>query len=193
MLKRGGVVIYPTETFYGLGADPFSTAALLRVYEIKERLLDKPLPLIASDVAAVRRITVGWNMSVELLVRAFWPGPLTLILTAAPALPSLIHAGSGKIAVRVSSHPVAGALAAAVGGVLTATSANIAGSKPVKNPERIPRDLLSRVDGVLSSGRLPGNLPSTILDVSDPTPRVVRKGCLPIEKIVRTLEGPTTR
>ncbi len=191
-LARDGVVIYPTETFYGLGANPFSADAVLRAYRIKRRSLAKAMPLIASDIAAVRNVAADWSPSTDLLVRAFWPGPLTLILPTAVPFPSMLLTGPGKIAVRVSSHPVAGALATAVGGLVTATSANIAGSSPIADPAEIPPDLLREVDGMLDAGTLPGNLPSTVLDVSRPVPRLVREGCLPAELIARALSRRTS-
>jgi L-threonylcarbamoyladenylate synthase len=186
-VKGGGVIIYPTETFYGLGAHPFVNEAIERVYLIKGRDFDKPLPLIASDVDAVRHIVSHWPATAERLARAFWPGPLSLILPSSPLLPPLIHARTGKIAIRVTSHPIAQALAAAVGGVIISTSANEAGLPAHADPQGIPPALLSRVDGIIDGGLLPGQLPSTIVDLSSPTPQLVRAGCLSWETIKTAL------
>ncbi|MFP5212072.1 MAG: L-threonylcarbamoyladenylate synthase, partial [Acidobacteriota bacterium] len=122
-----GVIIYPTETLYGLGANPLSEEAVKKVYRVKGRDFDKPLPLIAANRAAALSAVARWTDLAEVLAESFWPGPLTLVLAASPRLPALIHAGTGKIGVRVSSHPVARVLAEASGGLITATSANESG------------------------------------------------------------------
>jgi L-threonylcarbamoyladenylate synthase len=172
------VIVYPTETFYGLGGRPDLEESVKRIYLIKGRDFKKPLPLIAADLDAVGRAVAQWPPVAEKLAQAFWPGPLTMVLPASPHLPQLLHAHTGKTAVRISSHAVAGALAASVGGLLIATSANIAGEPATSNPDRLPSTLLSKVDGMLHGGELPGVLPSTIVDVSVAPPRLLRAGRL---------------
>jgi L-threonylcarbamoyladenylate synthase len=185
---RGGVIVYPTETFYGLGTRPDQVAAVERIYRIKGRSFQKALPLIAADIDAARSVVKKWPPVAERLACAFWPGPLTLIALASSHLPPLLHAHTGKIAVRASSHPVARALASAIGGVMTATSANIAGEPPSNTPEGISCALLSRVDGVLHGGATVGGLASTIVDVSGETPRLVRAGVFGWPEILEALE-----
>ena len=183
LVREGGVIVYPTETFYGLGGDPRRAAAIERIFQIKGRSFHKPLPLIASRLDSLRSAVGDWPSTAQKLADAFWPGPLTLILPAHPALPSMLHAQTGKIAVRVSSHPVATALAAAVGGLLISTSANTSGEPACSNPEDLSESLLHRVDGLLHGGRLPGGAPSTIVDVSVHPPRLVREGILPWDEV----------
>ena len=130
VLEKGGAVVYPTETFYGLGAHPGKEDAVRRVYLLKGRDPGKPLPCIASDMAAVSGVVTAWPPEAGILARSFWPGPLTMILPVSACLPSIVHAGTGKIALRISSHPVARALAAGAGGLLVSTSANPAGEPP---------------------------------------------------------------
>jgi L-threonylcarbamoyladenylate synthase len=199
VIRNGGVIIYPTETFYGLGGHPGQVAAIEKIYCIKGRDSRKPLPLIAADVAFARAAAEEWPTAAEKLANAFWPGPLTLILTAvrppasssAPVscemLAPAVHAGTGKIAVRVSSHPIARALSSLVGGFLIATSANFSGQPPCMDAREIPAPLFAAVDGVLDAGVLPGVLPSTIVDVSSGPPRLVRAGCLSWERVRSTL------
>lgn len=187
VIREGCAVIYPTETFYGLGADPMQEEAVEEVFRIKGRGFDKPIPLIATDERAVRLACAHWPLAAEKLARAFWPGPLTLVLPASADLPSVLHAGTGTIAVRVSSHPVARALSAAVGGLITSTSANAAGESPCRKPEEMSRAVRALAGGMLNAGALPGRLPSTIVDVTCTQPRLVRTGRLSWETINETL------
>ena len=187
VVRAEGIVVYPTETLYGLGGYPMSDAAIERIYRIKGRDFKKPLPLIAADIEAVREVAAQWPPSAERLAQAFWPGPLTLILAATSLVPPRLHAYTGRIAIRVSSHPMANKLSAAVGGLLISTSANIAGRPPYRNSEEIAPEFLAQVDGLIDAGRLPGDLPSTIVDLSFDPPRLVRAGCVAWESIRRLL------
>ncbi len=180
---RGGVVIYPTETFYGLGGDPKRLAVVERIFRIKQRDPHKPLPLIAADAYAVREVVADWPHVAELLARTFWPGPLTMVLTAAAWLPPELHAHTGKIAIRISSHAVAQRLAAAAGGVLISTSANPAGLPPCTDPDKLPRELVMQVDGLLHAGLTPGGEPSTLVDVTMQPPQLLRQGAVNWERI----------
>lgn len=186
-LSCGGVIVFPTETFYGLGGDPWQLATVERVFRIKERDMYKPLPLIAADETAVRQAAAEWPAVAQLLARAFWPGPLTLVLAASPLLPPLLHAHTGKIAVRVSSHPVAQELAAAVGGLLMSTSANLSGQPSCRHPDELGGKLLSQVDRVLHAGPTMGGQPSTLVDVTVHPLQLVRAGAIGWERIEAVL------
>lgn len=186
LLKAGGIVIYPTETFYGLGGVPSLESAVERICMAKGREERKPLPLIASNVGCVLQAVADWPTVAARLAEAFWPGPLTLVLHAVSEIPYRVHGGTGKIAVRVSSHPVARALAEATGGMVISTSANFSGESPVQDADQISPALLSLVDGMLIAGKTGsqwGYLPTTIVDVCSPRPRLVRAGCLPWKAI----------
>jgi L-threonylcarbamoyladenylate synthase len=187
IIRKGGVVVYPTETFYGLGVDPTLDEAVLRVYRIKERSLDKPLPIIAADTRAVVELVAEWPRKAQRLADAFWPGPLTLVLSATSVLAPSIHARTGKIAIRVSSHPTARALSAAVGGLLTSTSANLSDRPASGDPRQISPDLVAQVDGFVDGGVLPGDRPSTIVDLSVSPPELLRLGCVSWERILGVL------
>ncbi len=148
ILRAGGLVLYPTETFYAIGAMPADTRAVNRVFEAKGRDFGKPLPLIASNREAVLRAAAEWPEAAEVLSRIFWPGALSIIVPAAAFLPPALHAGTGKIAIRVSSHPVSMLLAGAVGGLIVSTSANTTGEPPPGRPGDIGDELV-RLAGAL--------------------------------------------
>jgi L-threonylcarbamoyladenylate synthase len=183
------VVIYPTETFYALGAAACLETAVSRVFELKGRDFDKPLPLIAADLPAALNAASRWPESASLLSRVFWPGPLSLVVPACPFVPPILHAGTGKIALRVSSHPVASLLAKLSGGLIISTSANISGAPAPKNPAQLDKDLLACVDAMLDAGNLPGGFPSTIVDVSVYPVAILRQGKIAAEQILGCLEN----
>jgi L-threonylcarbamoyladenylate synthase len=196
LLLNGGVVIYPTETVYGLGVFPGDAGAVKRVYAIKGRPVNKPLPIVASGVQAARRAVSRWPKAAEWLSHEFWPGPLTLLVPASPDLSPLIHGSTGKIALRVTSHPVAAKLAAACGGLLVSTSANLSGDPPCTDPSLLSEALLSRVDGVVDAGPATER-PSTVVEVLDEVPwiRLLRQGAVPWSAVRRRVEqefGPVT-
>jgi L-threonylcarbamoyladenylate synthase len=188
ILRSGGLVLYPTETFYALGAIPGIAEAVERVFEIKGRDPGKPLPLIASDLQAVLSAASEWPESAEALARIFWPGPLSIVIPAATSLSAALHARSGKIAIRISSHRVASLLAQASGGLIVSTSANKAGESPPTSPGGLSAELLLSVDALLDAGDLPGGLPSAIVDVNVHPAALVRAGKIAWKDIRRALE-----
>ncbi len=192
ILRSGGLVIYPTETFYAFGAIPVIAEAVERVFKKKGRDFRKPLPLIASDREAVLSAASEWPESAEALARIFWPGPLSIVIQASPSLPPVLHAGTGKIAIRVSSHPVASLLARATGGLIISTSANRAGEFAPSSPGAVARELLQSVDAFLDAGDLPGGLPSTIVDVTVCPVALIRAGKIAREEIRRALAPGTS-
>lgn len=165
VLRRGGVVIYPTETVYGLGGNPEISGVVDRIFAAKGRPSGKPLPLIAADVETVRQWVVWRSDPLDRIAEAFWPGPLTLVLKASSRVPKGVTSAEGSVAVRVSSHPVAGMLARVCGGWIVATSANLSGESPVSDPAALSPALLETVDGLVDGGRLPSSPPSTLVAV----------------------------
>ena len=188
ILRAGGLVLYPTETFYAIGAMPADEQAVDRVFEIKGRDFAKPLPLIASGRGAALSAAAEWPDAAEALARIFWPGALSIVIPAAAFLPPALHAGTRKIAVRVSPHPVASLLAGAAGGLIVSTSANRAGEPPPSSPGDIGAQLLRSVDVFLDAGDLPGALPSTIVDVTVRPAALIRAGRIAWEDVRRALE-----
>ncbi|MDR0966307.1 MAG: threonylcarbamoyl-AMP synthase [Myxococcales bacterium] len=176
-LLAGGAVIYPTETFYGLGAALESREGVRRIANIKHRTAPKPLPVIAADRDAAFALFREVTALARRLAERFWPGPLTIVLPASERVPIEV-APQGEIGVRVSSHPVARALAAGAG-PLVATSANLAGAGEQTRVELLPAEVLTRVDAVVAAGETPGGSPSTVLRIVDERVEILREGAIP--------------
>jgi len=176
VLGRRGLIAYPTETFYGIGADAFSADAVARVFALKGRPPDHPIPLILPDPAALERVARAIPETARRLAARFWPGPLTLVLLAAADLPAAIAAGTGRVGVRVSSHPVARGTAVSFGGPITATSANRSGREPPRSIGALDPAVAAGLDLLLDGGETPGGPPSTVLDVTCDPPRILRAG-----------------
>ncbi len=183
VLRRGGVVAYPTETFYGLGALARDAAAVERLVLAKGRPDGKPLPLVVVDVAAAREVADLGRRAARLAAR-FWPGPVTLVVPARPGLPDAITAGTGTVGIRVPGGEVARALARAAGGAIVSTSANPSGSPPAVSASALDPELRGRIDLVLDAGPAPGGLPSTVVAVYEGGVRLVRAGAVPFDEIL---------
>jgi L-threonylcarbamoyladenylate synthase len=188
VLAAGGVVVYPTETFYGLGARASAAAALDRLARAKLRPEGKPLPLVAADRAQVAEVALLDGVAAR-LADAFWPGPLTLVLPARPEVHAAVTAGSGTVGVRIPGSAVARALAARAGGALVSTSANLSGGPPPDRLEALDPALRAQVDDVLDAGPTPGGLPSTVVAVEGGAVRLVRAGAVPLEDVLRAVSG----
>lgn len=196
ILLRNGVIVYPTETLYGLGAFPFSEAAVRKVYQLKRRSRAKPLPLIADSPCSARKLTRPWSDRVERLVEAFWPGPLTLVLPAGGELPPQISAGTEYVAIRVSAHPIARKLAARLGGWIVSTSANRSGGQPCREISQLAAALRAGIDGMVDGGPSSMGPPSTLLRVESGGTgrlRVLRRGAVAVAEIERLLGESVAR
>jgi L-threonylcarbamoyladenylate synthase len=188
-IRSGGVVAMPTDTLYGLAADPFNSKAVDRIFLIKGRAAEKGLPLIAADIAQITG-SLGELTAIGLrLARRFWPGPLTLLIPAPKRLALQVTGGTGRIGVRVPDHAISRALCAMCDRPLTATSANISGQAATSDPDEVAEALGQSIDLLLDSGRTRGGAPSTIIDVAGDSPRLVRAGRIPWEEIEACLEG----
>jgi L-threonylcarbamoyladenylate synthase len=176
-LIRGGLLVaYPTETFYGLACDPWSVAAVDRVFEAKGRPDRMALPLLAADRAAAEGCVRATPDAARRLMEAFWPGPLTLVLMARDDFPPRLLGGGQTVGVRVSPHPVASALARAVGSAIVATSANRSGQPPPSTAQEVAVALGGDVSLILDGGATLGGNSSTVLDLTTDTPRLIRSG-----------------
>lgn len=178
-IKCGALVVYPTETFYALGASLFHPCALSRVFSVKGRDPSKPLPFIASSLSQALGMLEDESETLLRLAVSFWPGPLTIAGRASSIVPVSACALDRTIAVRVSAHPAARALARLSGSPMTATSANFSGDPPARSLADMPSSLLELVDCVLDGGLLPGGLPSTIVRVEGSSLHVLREGAVP--------------
>jgi len=192
-IMRGEVIAYPTETFYGLGADPANADAVERIYAIKGRRAGEALPLIAADVDALMELGGDPPLLARRLAEIFWPGALTLVLPIAPGrFPAALTAGGTTVAVRVPNSPVARAIASIAGGLITSTSANRSGQPPASTADDVHAalgdDIAVLVDGGPTPGGAPGGAPSTIVDVTSETPRLVRAGVVAWERVLESLK-----
>ncbi len=184
-LRAGGVVAIPTDTFYGLAADPTQATAVKRLFELKGRAAGEALPLIAVSIEAVEKFCGPLGSAGARLAARFWPGPLSLVMEAPAAVDTAVHAGRGTVAIRVPDHPVARALAGAFGAPLTATSANRSGQPPWRHAAGIA-DLGADVF-IIDAGETPGGAPSTIVDARATPPRLVRDGAVPWDHVLGLL------
>ncbi|MBN2437409.1 MAG: threonylcarbamoyl-AMP synthase [Deltaproteobacteria bacterium] len=187
ILREGGVVAFPTETFYGLGADARNETAVEKIFRIKGRDFRNPIALIVTEEKDVIPLVEEIPSAATLLMKTFWPGPLTLIFRAAPPVSSRLTGGTGKIGIRVSSHPIARFLAAGITGPLTATSANPSGGQECISADAVIRALDDLPDVVIDCGTTPGGRGSTILDATLFPPRILREGAIPHGLIVKAL------
>jgi L-threonylcarbamoyladenylate synthase len=186
-LKSGGLVVYPTETFYGLGADPFSATALARLFAAKQREAGKPVGLIAADAASAFSAAREVPPVARMLADAFWPGPLTIVMPARAGTAAELLGADGGVAVRVSPHPVARALAAGLGHPLTATSANRSGEPPATTLADSRTAFGAEVSVYLEGGRLHAAAPSTVVSVVAAHWRVLRSGAISEREIAAAL------
>ncbi len=186
-LKAGALVVYPTETFYGLGADPFAPAALKRLLAAKRREAGKPVGLIAADSEMAFSVAREVPFVARRLAEAFWPGPLTIVLPARGAIPGALLGEDGGVAVRVSSHPVARALAEGLGRPVTATSANLSGAPPATTLAQARAAFGTKVGVFLEGGTLAAAAPSTVVAVTSADWRIVRVGAISERDIAAAL------
>jgi L-threonylcarbamoyladenylate synthase len=188
VLRAGGVVAFPTETFYGLGADISKETAIRKVFEVKSRDYHQPLLILIPSICVLPGLVLEIPPPAETLMSAFWPGGLTLVFRAAHGLSPLLTAGTGKIGIRLSSHPLATAIAAVLKGPITGTSANLAGSPPCRAAQEVKRKLGTRVDLIVDGGEASGGMSSTLVDVTDAPPRILREGAVSSDRIRAFIE-----
>jgi len=189
IIRSGGLVAFPTETVYGLGADGLNPAAVARIFEAKERPPTDPLILhIAEPETLLQLVREAPPVALE-LARRFWPGPLTLVLPKQPGVPDIVTAGLATVAVRMPAHPVALALIRAARTPIAAPSANRFGRTSPTTARHVQDDLGDRIDLILDAGPTPIGVESTVLDLTRPVPTILRPGGLPREALEGLL-GP---
>jgi L-threonylcarbamoyladenylate synthase len=184
VIASGGVIVYPTDTFYGLGVDPRNAAAVKRLFAIKERQEGQPILLLIADADDLQEWVDEVTPHAEGLMRKFWPGPLTLVFKARPTVLADLTAQSGTIGLRVPGNELTRSLLRSVGRALTGTSANISG-RPSPRTAQEAAAIAARVDLILDGGETAGGQPSTIVDVSRDVPRVIREGAVPASEVVQ--------
>jgi L-threonylcarbamoyladenylate synthase len=188
-LRAGELVVYPTETFYGVAADPLSHSALKRLFAIKGRDAAKTVAMIAADTRSAFSLAREVPPIARRLAECFWPGPLTLVLPAGAQIAPELIGVSGGVGVRVSSHPTARALAAGLQRPITATSANRAGEPPAKTLADARRALRRKIKVYLEGGTLGTSAPSTVLQVAGDRWQIIREGAVSGRQIAAALAG----
>ncbi len=192
VLRSGGLVAFPTETVYGLGALALDAAAVRRIFAAKGRPANNPLIVHIADPKDASQVAAEWPDAAERLARRFWPGPLTLVVPRTAGVPDATTAGGPTVAVRVPAHPVALALLRAVGAPVAAPSANRSAELSPTLAEHVLRGLTGRIDLVLDGGPTAGGIESTVLDMTTAPPRLLRPGLIgPAE--LEAVIGPVGR
>jgi L-threonylcarbamoyladenylate synthase len=178
ILKEGGIIAFPTDTVYGLGACVNFPQAVARVYEVKGRAKNTPLPLLLADKSQIDEVAEAVPPIARLLAEKFLPGGLTMVLLKSKSVPDIVTGGGKTVAIRIPAHPVPLALARGVGTPIIGTSANISGKPSALTAEEVYAQLDGRVDLIIDGGRCPGGRESTIVDLTGKTPRVLREGAI---------------
>jgi L-threonylcarbamoyladenylate synthase len=178
IIQSGGLVAFPTQTFYALGADTSNPEAVKRVFEVKARPLDKPLPVLVARMRDVYRLVQEVPRVSQSLLDEFWPGPLTLVFKSSPLIPSIVRGRSDTIGIRIDQNLVALALIEASHTPLTATSANLSGNRSPVNAGQVMKDLGGRIEAILDGGPAEIGIGSTVLDLTTDPPLILREGVI---------------
>jgi L-threonylcarbamoyladenylate synthase len=188
IIKSGGLIAFKTDTFYGLGVDPFNGSAVERLKKTKGRDDGKPILLLISDKTEMGRVILETTLIFEKASRFFWPGPITLVTRANPEVPFAITAGTGTIGIRLPADLTVRELVRECGGVLTATSANLAGQPPARNASEVLDQFDQLIDLVVDGGEVSIAEPSTVLDLTTYPLRLIREGAIRRDTIETVFE-----
>lgn len=186
IILEGGIVAFPTESYYGLGVDTTNLRAIKRLFKIKKRDPNLPILILIPSLRELPKYVSSIPQGAKRMGEKFWPGGLTMIFQSSPTLPSVLTAGKGKVGIRISSHPLAQALSGALNVPVTGTSANISGRPPCIRADQVVECLGNGVDLILNGGTTQGKYPSTILDVTVDPPLIIRKGIVKAEEIIES-------
>jgi L-threonylcarbamoyladenylate synthase len=186
IVGKEGLVIFPTDTVYGLGCNPFNIEAVEKVFKVKGERKNKPLPILASSLRAVERIA-HMNKNARKIAKQYWPGPLTLVVPKKPTLPNMVTCSLESVGVRIPNHKVALQLITLCGGLLVGTSANKTGEKPPKTAQEAARQLGEEVDIVLDDGPTPLGQESSVIDLTQKEPKILREGTIKLKHITDTI------
>jgi len=189
LLKAGGLVAFPTDTVYGIGADVFNEEAVSRIFAVKRRDANKPLQILIAKKSDLRKIAKDQSEILDRLASEFWPGALTLVMLARGDFPRRVSCGRDTVGVRMPANSVALRMIEAFGAPIAATSANISGFPDPKSAGEVMEYLGGAVDLILDGGPTPGSVPSTVLDISVHPPVILRQGKLTIEDLGKILDN----
>jgi len=183
ILKRGGLVAYPTDTVYGLGASADISDAVRRIYKVKKRPLSMAFPLLLAHISQISDVAVNVPPLAWFLAAKFLPGALTLVLYRSNCVSDVVAGGSSKVGVRVPAHPVPIALVSGIGAPLVGTSANLNQHPSAVTAEEVSVQIGSAIDLVIDGGRAPGGIESTVVDVTEGSPVILRTGAISLEEL----------
>jgi len=186
IILEGGIVAFPTESFYALGVDATNPHAIQRLFKIKKRDPDLPILILIPSLRELPKYVASIPQGAKRMGEEFWPGGLTMIFESSPVLPSVLTAGKGKVGIRISGHPLAHALSRALDVPITGTSANISGRPPCMRAGQVAKCLGNDLHLILDGGTTEGKYPSTILDVTVDPPLVIREGIVKAERIIKS-------
>ena len=189
IIQSQGVVVFPAQTLYGLAANALNPVAVKKIFDLKQRPGSKPILILVKDREEIPGLVQSVPWQAQILMDRFWPGSLTLVFKASPALPPVLTAHSGKIGIRIPAQPVAQALVRAAGCPITGTSANESGSPGCTNPAHLPKSIIQGVDLILNSGPLRGGPGSTVLDITTDPVTVLREGAISGNDIFAALKN----
>ncbi|MFZ2053763.1 MAG: L-threonylcarbamoyladenylate synthase [Candidatus Aminicenantales bacterium] len=187
VLRRDGVIVYPTDTFYGLGGNCLSQKALQKIFDVKRKPPSKGLPVLVSGLRMAEALVSECPPVFQALADRFWPGPLTLVLKAASHLPQELIGPKKTIGIRLPDIPWLQALIRETGVALVATSANISGEKEIDSAEEAIRMFKGKVECIVDGGRTPGGKPSTVMDLTEERPVLIREGVIDNKKLGKFL------
>ncbi|MBI5180768.1 MAG: threonylcarbamoyl-AMP synthase [Nitrospirae bacterium] len=182
-LKKGGVVAFPTDTFYGLGADAANDEAIKRIYAVKERDYDKPILILIDNKDRVSKYVKDIPQIAKKLIDKFWPGPLTIIFYASSAVSQSLLGRGNKIGIRIPNNPLTLLFLKIAGCPVTATSANLSGKPSPLNPKKVNENLGKKIDIILDAGRTAGIKESTVIDITERPPICIREGMITVKEI----------
>ena len=183
VLRRGGLVAFPTDTLYALGANALDPTAIERVHTVKGRHHGKPLSVLVPSVESATDLAVGLPEAVRSLMRAFWPGALTVVVKASPKIPSILRGTTGTVGLRMPAGAVAQALLAAFAGPIIGTSANKSGGADPADAKTVQKAVGGQIDLILDGGRVALGVPSTVLDCTAEPVRLLREGAIAKSKL----------
>jgi len=183
ILKKGGVVAYPTDTVYGLGACMTDTVAVDKIFQVKGRPKGMALPVLLANRTQIEDIVTSLSPAAQRLIDEFFPGALTIILPKSAFVPDVITGGGGTVAFRIPNHPIPIALIKGIGKPIVGTSANLSGQPSTLTAAEVHTQIGDKIDMVIDGGRCPGGIESTVIDLSGNKPVVRRQGAISIEKL----------
>jgi len=178
IIKEGGIVVFPTDTFYGIGVDPFNKVAVSQVFALKHRVSMKPLLNIIHDVSIVKELATDIPPLFFDFSKRFWPGPLTISLPANKRVPDITTAYTRRVGMRIPNAEIPLEIAKAVGGPITATSANISGEGHISDPEKVKEIFSGKIGMIIDAGMLTAKAPSTLIDIYPNGYKILREGAI---------------